>query len=134
MMFKKAKKEPTPQEQFILTLIDDINSGEFDEDIINIEHNDWRLGHIKVYEYCFDKVGHPARGTCVKCEIGFEYVQYGVINQEISIYDVRPDIAKKLFNAMDEANLRNKKRKQDKIDKQLLEYVNNHKRNQEQLC
>ena len=131
MIFKKAKKELTLQEQFVLTLIDDINTEEFDEDIINIEHKDWWLGHIKIYEYCFDKVGHLARGTCAECEIGFEYAQYTVTNQAMGISDVRPDIAKKLFNAMDETILRNKKRKQNKIDKQLLEYVNNHKRNQE---
>ena len=123
MIFNKPKKEANLEERLILSLIDDINGGNFDEDVVDLEPAS--SVYSKTYKYYFGKVGHIARGTCAICEISFEHVQYSVFHHMMDLSDVGYDIAKNLFDAMNMAILRNKKRKQDNQNQEIINWLNN---------
>ena len=116
------KKELNLGEQLITVFAGDIRSGKFDDCIVELPADN--LGSITKYKYQFQYEGHILDGVIAVYERSFEYNEWFVQHDILKSYRMSNEVAKKLFYAMHDANLRNIDKANKANEKKIAEYLN----------
>ncbi len=117
-----AKKELNIGEQLVTVLAGDIQSGKFDDYIVELPFD--YLGSITKFKYQFQCEGHILDGIIATYERGFEANDYSVKHDILRYYLIYYQVAKDLFYAMEEANKRNVDREIKANEKKIVDYLN----------
>ena len=117
-----AKKELNIGEQLVTTFAGDIQSGKFDDCIVELPADN--LGSIIKYKFQFQYEGHILDGIIAIYERSFEYNEWIVIHDILQGYRISNEVGRYLFYAMDGANARNINKAIKANEKKIVEYLN----------
>ncbi len=117
-----AKKELNIGEQLVTTFAGDIQSGKFDDCVVELPTDN--LGSIIKYKFQFQYEGHILDGIIAIYERSFEYNEWIVIHDILQGYRISNEVGRYLFYAMDGAHARNVDREIEANEKKIAEYLN----------
>ena len=116
------KKELNIGEQLVTVFTSDIQSGKFDDCIVELPFDD--LGSITKFKYQCQCEGHILDGIIATYEHGFEYDVWYIVHEVLQYYPISYAVSKDLFYAMEEADNRNIDKAIKANEKKIVDYLN----------
>lgn len=108
-------------ERFLTTLADEIEKGGYDSCIKMVSK--YALYDGVEITFGFTLNGHIFDGGTVSCSRSLDYASYEVKHYKLNVYAISKGVARRLYDAMEGADNRNRRHEFIDNEKTLLQYI-----------